>query len=152
MGDKLRKRLDRFCDYMEIFLAVLAGLVLLVSTGLYIFSLLPVGVSFDIEMFSVFLNDIFSLVVGIEFIQMLLKPSADNVIEVLVFLVTRHMILSHGSALDMLGCVICILLLYTFHFGLHYMKIKHPHLSQSIAQDASHLGSVEEKEDSGAGV
>ena len=148
MGEKLRKTMDRFCDFMEIVLAVIAGLALLASVVLYVLSLLGIAdVGYETESFSLFLNEIFALVVGIEFIQMLLKPSVDNVIEVLVFLVTRHMILSHGSALDMLGCVVCILLLYSFHFGLHYLKIKHPHLARSIERDASHIGSVEEKSD-----
>ena len=148
MGEKVRRRMDKFCDGMEIVLAVFAGAVLVGSTVLYILSLFRLApISFETEFFSLFLNDIFALVVGIEFIQMLLKPSVDNVIEVLVFLVTRHLILSHGSALDMLGCVICILLLYAFHFLLHYLKIKHPHLSHSIEKDASHLGIVEEKDE-----
>ena len=147
MGDKLRKIMDQFCNFMELVLAILASAVLLVSTVLYVLSSIGLtSASFNMELFSVFLNDIFALVVGIEFIQMLLKPSADNVIEVLVFLVTRHLILSHGSALDMLGCVICILLLYAFHFGLHYLKRRDPEMANSIDHDASHLGSVEEKE------
>lgn len=146
MGDKLRKMMDLYCRTMEVILAILAGLALLVATVTYVLSacgLIPVRQTAD--NFTVFLNDIFSLVVGIEFIQMLLRPSVDNVIEVLVFLVTRHMILSHNSALDIFGCVVSILLLYAFHFFIHYFKSRYTELSRSIDRDNSHIGSIDEK-------
>ena len=149
MGEKLRRAMDRFCDFMEIVLAVIAGLALLASVVLYVLSLLGIAdVGYETESFSLFLNEIFALVVGIEFIQMLLKPSVDNVIEVLVFLATRHLILSYGSVWDMLGCVFAILLLYAFHFLLHYLKVRYSDLSKSIERDASMIGSVEEKGES----
>lgn len=148
MGEKLRRTMDRFCTFMELVLAIVAGVSLMDSAVRYILSSQGMlNVVYHTESFSVFLNEIFALVVGIEFIQMLLKPSVDNVIEVLVFLVTRHMILNHGSSLDMLGCVLCILLLYSFHFVLHYLKVRYPSLSSSIEKDASPIGSVEEKND-----
>ncbi len=146
MGDKLRKLMDRYCSTMEVVLAILTGLILLFATVTYVLSacgLIPPRQT--AEDFTAFLNDIFALVVGIEFIQMLLRPSVDNVIEVLVFLVTRHMILSHNSALDILGCVISILLLYAFHFFIHYLKTRYAELSRSIDKDSSHIGSLDEK-------
>lgn len=147
-GKKLRKAIERFCSFIEIILAMLAGVSLLVSLVLYVLSAVRlVQPVFSTEEFSLFLNDIFVLVVGVEFIQMLLKPSVDNVIEVLVFLVTRNLILSHSSALDMLGSVVCILLLYSFHFALHFLMLRYPGLARSMEYDASHIGNPEEADE-----
>ena len=146
MKDKLRKIMEHYCSTMEVVLAILAGLALLVAAAAYVLSLCGlIPGRQTAEDFTMFLNDIFALVVGIEFIQMLLRPSVDNVIEVLVFLVTRHMILNHNSALDILGCVISILLLYAFHFFIHYLKSRYAELSHSIDKDNSPIGSLDEK-------
>ena len=45
---------------------------------------------------------------------MLCKPNAANVIEVLVFLISRHMIIQETTAIEDLLSVISISLLFTF--------------------------------------
>ena len=149
MGEKLRRIIDKFCKGMEIVLAILVGIALLVTAVTYVLSALGLipGV-YSTEGFSMFLNDIFALVVGIEFIQMLLKPSAGNVIEVLVFLVTRHMILSLGTVLDILGCVFTILLLYAFNFALYYVKFRFPNLSKNASWEDPASNMVDEQSES----
>ena len=72
--------------------------------------------------FLIFLEDMFSLVVGIEFIKMLCRPSADNVIEVLIFLTARHMIVGGSSSLDIFLSVLSVALLYGVRYGLRLMK------------------------------
>ncbi len=59
---------------------------------------------------------------GVEFIKMLCKPSAENVIEVLVFLVARHMILGTNSAVDILLSVLAVALLYGTRLLLRHFK------------------------------
>ena len=92
MQEKTRKAIQKACDIIELCIALAVGLGLLVSVILYI----PLGVklltsSSDTAPFLLFLEDMFNFIVGVEFIKMLCKPSAENVIEVLVFLVARHM-------------------------------------------------------------
>lgn len=67
MRCKILKTIQKVCDILE----------LLLKSG-------------NTAEFLIFLEDMFSLVVGIEFIKMLCRPSADNVIEVLIFLTARH--------------------------------------------------------------
>ena len=64
------------------------------------------------------------VMVGIEFIKMLCKPSAENVIEVLVFLIARHMIIGSNSALDILLSVVSVALLYGVRLVLRREKAK----------------------------
>ena len=125
MREKARNFIQKSCDVLELLVAVAVGVGLIVSLILYI----PEGVALltksgDTSTFLVFLEDMFSVVVGIEFIKMLCKPSAENVIEVLVFLVARHMIIGSNSALDILLSVVSVALLYGVRLVLRREKNK----------------------------
>lgn len=125
MREKARNFIQKSCDVLELLVAVAVGVGLIVSLILYI----PEGVALltksgDTSTFLVFLEDMFSVVVGIEFIKMLCKPSAENVIEVLVFLIARHMIIGSNSALDILLSVVSVALLYGVRLVLRREKAK----------------------------
>lgn len=125
MREKARNFIQKGCDVLELLVAVAVGVGLIVSLILYI----PEGVALltksgDTSTFLVFLEDMFSVVVGIEFIKMLCKPSAENVIEVLVFLIARHMIIGSNSALDILLSVVSVALLYGVRLVLRREKAK----------------------------
>lgn len=57
------------------------------------------------------LEEIFSVVIAVEFLKMLLQPTSQTVIEVLIFLIARHMIVKEtGAVQDLLSVIsICIL-------------------------------------------
>lgn len=123
MREKARNLIQKGSDILELLLAVAVGIGLIVSLVLYI----PEGAdlltkSGDTGTFLLFLEDIFNIVVGIEFIKMLCKPSAENVIEVLVFLVARHMIIGSNSALEILLSVVSVALLYGVRLVLRREK------------------------------
>ena len=126
MWNKARSFIQKSCDVLELLVAVAVGIGLVVSLILYIPDgaalLLKSGSTAD---FLLFLEDMFSLVVGIEFIKMLCKPSAENVIEVLVFLIARHMIIGSNSALDILLSVVSVTLLYGVRLVLRREKQKY---------------------------
>lgn len=97
MRCKILKTIQKVCDILELLVAVLVAAGLICSLILY----LPVGLELLLKSgntaeFLIFLEDMFSLVVGIEFIKMLCRPSADNVIEVMIFLTARHMIVAEA--------------------------------------------------------
>lgn len=123
MNEKIYRAIHKICDVIELFIAVLVIIGLVFSLIYYI----PHGVelllaSHDTTDFLLFMEDMFNLVVGIEFIKMLCKPSAGNVIEVLVFLVARHMIIGSNSALDIFLSVLSVALLYVIRYGLRVLK------------------------------
>lgn len=101
MRCKILKTIQKVCDILE----------LLLKSG-------------NTAEFLIFLEDMFSLVVGIEFIKMLCRPSADNVIEVLIFLTARHPAYDCGgsSSLDIFLSVLSVALLYGVRYGLRLMK------------------------------
>ena len=141
MQEKIRKAFQKACDIIELCIALAVGLGLLISVILYI----PMGVELlfsspDPAPFLVFLEDMFSFIVGVEFIKMLCKPRAENVIEVLVFLVARHMILGNNSAVDILLSVLAVALLYGTRLLVRHYKLR----IKPRKQQQEEVGSLEE--------
>ena len=64
--------------------------------------------------FMEFLGRVSLIVIGIEFAKMLCKPTTANIIEVLIFVISRQMIIDHQPPEDMLKSVIAICLLFLF--------------------------------------
>ena len=54
------------------------------------------------------LHDLLAIVVGLEFVRMLLDTTPANIMEVLVVAITRHVILSHENPWSNLASILCI--------------------------------------------
>lgn len=126
MGEKISKRLLKLCDAFEIVISVLVGLGLIATLVTYIVPgmMTLFHSSTGTEQFLTYLGDVFNIVVGLEFMKMLCKPSSDNVIEVLVFLVSRHMIIEAHSAQDIFLSVISVSILFLIRRLLHIIKYR----------------------------
>lgn len=109
---KYKKIMLMVCDMLELAAALLVLMGILLSTYSFLknfdvfWDLLN-----DMSLFREYLAHIFVLVIGIEFLQMLCRPNADNIIEVLIFLVARHMIVYDTTTMDDFISVICIAIL-----------------------------------------
>ena len=55
-----------------------------------------------------FLHNILTIVVGLEFVRMLIDTTPANILEVLTVAITRHVILSHDDYWSNLVCIACI--------------------------------------------
>lgn len=55
-----------------------------------------------------YLHSILTIVVGLEFVRMLLDMTPANTLEVLIVAISRHVILSHDDPLSNVACVLCI--------------------------------------------
>lgn len=110
--EKVRKIIQKICGFLDLIAAVLVLIAILCS----IFSLVrDVGVFQRLltnpSEFKHYLEQIFMLVIGIEFLGMLCRPSSENVIEVLIFLVARHMIVGDTTPYQDFVSVISVALL-----------------------------------------
>lgn len=124
MWKKLSKQLMHLCDICETIIALLVGLGIIATLVTYLLPgmLALFGTSTGTDHFLVYLEDIFNLVVGLEFMKMLFHISSDNIIEVLVILIARHMIIEAHSATDIFLSTASIALLLLLRAGLHWMK------------------------------
>lgn len=71
--------------------------------------------------FSVILENIFSVIIGVEFLKMLCRHDIDSVVEVVMFTLARKLIVEHGTSVDNLLTILSIAIL----FGIRkYLFIK----------------------------
>ena len=54
------------------------------------------------------LHNLLAIVVGLEFVRMLIDTTPANILEVLTVAITRHVVLSHDNPWSNLACVACI--------------------------------------------
>ena len=59
-----------------------------------------------------FLEGILAIVIGLEFVSMLVDFTPANVLEVLVLAISRHVIINHTDPVGTIVCVVCIAALF----------------------------------------
>lgn len=109
---KLEEFIQKICRILELIVAmlVLLGIILTLFGFVKNYTIFH-DLLGNTDTFKQYLDRIFMIVIGIEFLQMLCRPSSDNVIEVIIFLAARHMIVSNTSPYQDFVSVICIVLL-----------------------------------------
>lgn len=118
---KLVNSLQKLCKILELVAAVLVliGIILavigLLGSDIQIFEELL----YDTTAFRHFLEKIFEIVIGIEFLEMLCHANPDNVIHVLIFLVARHMIVGETTPYEDLVSVLSISILIILRKYMH---------------------------------
>ncbi len=55
-----------------------------------------------------YLHNVLTIVVGLEFVRMLIDTTPANILEVLTVAITRHVILSHDDPWSNVACIACI--------------------------------------------
>lgn len=108
---KINMKLVKLMKIVEILIAIILMGAVLVST----LAMVVYGIdSMSAHTFQ--LNDVLeralTIVVGIEFIKMLILHTPQSVIEVLMYAVARQIIISHDSALENLYGVLAVLLIF----------------------------------------
>lgn len=96
----------RALHYIERFIAVITIIALLTALGLEIYEMLTMEGYFR-EVNHV-LHNLLTIVVGLEFVRMLIDTTPANILEVLTVAITRHVVLTHEDPLSNLASVACI--------------------------------------------
>ena len=91
---------------IERFIAVLTIVVLLCALAMEVYRLItnPEAIT-DIHGF---LNNILTIVVGLEFVRMLIDLTPGNTVEVLIMATARHIIMNHDNPMTNLIGILCI--------------------------------------------
>lgn len=98
--------IHKILHFLEVVIAILTLLVLIGMVGLEVYKMFTVADYFS--SLDGFLHNILTIVVGLEFVRMLIDMTPANTLEVLIVAISRHVILSHDDPLSNLACVICI--------------------------------------------
>ena len=121
--EKLKKYVQKVCGLFELIMAVivLLGIVIAIISMVKDVDLTQ-SLFRDTANFKEFLVNVFAIVIGIEFLEMLCRPNPDNVIQVLVFLIARHMIVGETSPYEDFVSVISVAILLLLSRYLHMGK------------------------------
>lgn len=117
VNHRIRKRFNvwiyNVARYTEIVLSVIILIVIALAGLRLIHALANIPVlDMDMDFFSEFLSNALSLVVGVEFVKMLCRHSAQTVVEVLLFATARQMVVEHLQTAQTLIGVIAIAILF----------------------------------------
>ena len=96
----------RILHVIERFIAVLTILALLAALVMEIYTMIQ-----DLSYFEDvhhMLHNLLTIVVGLEFVRMLIDTTPANILEVLTVAITRHVILSHDDPWSNVACIACI--------------------------------------------
>ncbi|MBQ8879234.1 MAG: hypothetical protein IJY69_00140 [Clostridia bacterium] len=55
-----------------------------------------------------YLHNILTIVVGLEFVRILINPTPANTLKVLIVAIARQVIVNHNDPLNNIACVLCI--------------------------------------------
>ena len=115
-GDRIQRqenrdhRLEHFfrriLHFLEHVIAALTILALLAALGVEVWHAFTQDGYFS--HISNYLHNILTIVVGLEFVRMLIDTTPANILEVLTVAITRHVILSHDDPWSNLVCIACI--------------------------------------------
>jgi len=110
---KVDQLLEKFLVLLETLIAI-ASTIVLVCLLVVEFGHIFTDLSFLHEDGAVshFLHEILSIVIGLEFVKLLMHLTPANILEVLTMAIARGIIVNHGSAVDNLLSIACIIGLF----------------------------------------
>ena len=108
--DKHDHRIEHFfrrtLHWIERFIAVITILVMLGALGIEVYRMFThADYLSDVGNY---LHNVLTIVVGLEFVRMLIDTTPASILEVLTVAITRHVILSHDNPWSNVACVACI--------------------------------------------
>ena len=134
--DKITKR-DRTVEHLfrralrliEWLIAVITIVALLAALGIEVYEMFS-----DISYFhdvNHLLHNLLTIVVGLEFVRMLIDTTPNNILEVLTVAITRHVILSHESPWANVASIGCIAAL----FAIRRYLIRRSELKEELVDE-----------------
>ena len=124
--DRLLRRVLHWMERLIAFIT-LAALTVALARDVYEMAL-------DIHNFdnvSHLLHNLLNIVVGLEFVRMLIDTTPANILEVLALAITRHVVLTHDNAWSNLLSILCIAVL----FAVRRFLIRPSELGELMVED-----------------
>jgi len=106
MIKKLNKFFHSAIRFFEYAIAILTLIVILALIVLEVKKIFTIDTYFSAA--DVFLKNMLTILVGLEFVRMLINLTAANTLEVLIVAIARQVIIDHDNALGNIACVLCI--------------------------------------------
>ena len=93
---------------MECIIAILTLIVIVAMLCYEVYKMFSVADYFADHGLNNYLHNILTIVVGLEFVRMIIDTTPANILEVLTVAITRHVILTHDDPWSNIACTACI--------------------------------------------
>ena len=115
MHKTVEKILRKILHFLEGAIAIMTLVVMVGMVGYEVYKMITLeGYFADVHNY---LHNILTIVVGLEFVRMLIDMTPANTLEVLIVAIARQVIVSHDDPISNICCVVCIAGLFaTRHF------------------------------------
>ena len=133
MDRKFNKFFYGLVHVLEYIIAIMTIVVLLILLGHEIYKMFTINGYFATA--DVYLKNILTIVVGLEFVRMLINLTPANTLEVLIVAIARQVIINHESALSNIVCVLCIGGLFAIRKFLISKNDYKKELSENLDED-----------------
>ncbi|MBQ8413896.1 MAG: hypothetical protein IJX58_01445 [Clostridia bacterium] len=104
------KHIDKFLhllvEVVEIIIAVVTLGAMVYMLGIEVFKMFTVDSYFSDP--THLLHNVLTIVIGLEFVSMLIDLTPANTLEVLILAIARYVIIDHTDAVSNIVCVVCI--------------------------------------------
>lgn len=106
MQKKLERIIHKTVHILEFIIAIITMVVLVGLLVYEIYRMFTTDGYFSDA--NIYLHHILTLVVGLEFVRMLINMTPANTLEVLIVAISRQVIVNHDNWLSNIVCVVCI--------------------------------------------
>lgn len=118
----------RLLHWIERLIALITVVVMVAALAIEVYNMCTqTGYLTDV---SNYLHQILTVVVGLEFVRMLIDTTPASILEVLTVAITRHVILTHDDPWSNLACVACIAGL----FAIRRFLIRRKELTEEMVE------------------
>ena len=135
--DKITRR-DRRTEHMfrrilhvlERIIATITLVALMGALGLEVYHMISAGSEYFADV-NHMLHNLLTIMVGLEFVRMLIDTTPANILEVLTVAITRHVVLSHDDPWSNVACIACIAGL----FAIRRFLIRRSELKEELVDE-----------------
>ena len=128
MHKKKADWIHKVLHFLEFVIAIITLIVLVGMLGMEVYRMFTVDGYF--ATINTYLHNILTLVVGLEFVRMLLDMTPANTLEVLIVAIARQVIISHDDPWSNVASVLCIAGL----FAIRRFLIRHHELKKEMVE------------------
>ena len=97
----------RILHILERTIAAITLFALIGALGVEVYRMIINGLGYFSDVNSM-LHQLLLIVVGLEFVRMLIDTNPSNILEVLTVAITRHVVLTHDDPMSNVACIACI--------------------------------------------
>ena len=131
MGSKIRRMIDRASELLELAVNI-AVIVAVISLWKPFMEFVQNRES--AHAFLDFLGYVLNVLIGIEFFKMLCKPDVDTVLEVVMFVIVRHMVVLETSSVENLLTIVGMAIIFAIK---KFLKEPKKEKLKTVSEDES---------------